>query len=71
MRKLESVKEIVQSLQRVYEDDPRSEAFEADLKSFNIQQAPMEGVTFGQLQWETHGKMDYFIDEEVIYYRKA
>ena len=68
----ESVKEIVQSLQRVYEEDPLAEAFNTDLKSFRIAKVPFEGVQFGQLLWETNGQLDYFHDkvEEVIYYRK-
>jgi len=67
----ESVKEVVQSLQRVYEDDPLAESFEVDLKSFNIKKLPMESVAFGNLQWETEGKLEYFVDEGVVYYRKA
>ena len=68
---MNSVGEIVRSLQRVYEDDPESESFDTDLKSFNIKQLPAESVTFSNLQWETEGKLEYFIDEEVVYYRKA
>ena len=69
----ESVKEIVQSLQRVYEEDPLAEAFDVDLKSFRIEKVPFEGIQFGNLLWETNGKLEYFHDkeEEVIYYRKA
>jgi len=69
----ESVKEIVQSLQRVYEEDPFAEAFDTDLRSFRIEKVPFEGIQFGNLLWETNGKLEYFHDkqEEVIYYRKA
>lgn len=67
----ESVKQVVQALQRVYEDDPLAEAFDVDLRSFNIQKVPLESVAFSRLQWETEGKLEYFLDEEVVYYRKA
>jgi hypothetical protein len=67
------VKEIVQTLQRVYEEDPFAEAFDTDLKSFRIGKVPFEGVQFGQLLWETNGRLEYYHDKEegVIYYRKA
>lgn len=69
----EGVKEIVQSLQRLYEEDPLAEAFNVDLKSFRIEKVPFEGIQFGNLLWETNGKLDYYHDkqEEVIYYRKS
>jgi len=67
----ESIKDIVTALQRVYADDPLAESFEVDLKSFNIKSVPMESVQFGNLQWETHGMLEYFVDEGIVYYRKA
>ena len=69
----EGVKEIVQSLQRVYEEDPLAEAFDTDLKSFRIEKTPFEGVQFGNLLWETNGQLDYYYDKDegMVYYRKA
>lgn len=67
----ESVKSIVQSLQKVYEDDPLAESLEVDLKSFNINKVPLESVAFSNLQWETHGMLEYFVDDGIVYYRKA
>ncbi len=67
----ESVKQVVQGLQKVYEDDPLAESFDVDLKSFNIKKLPMESVAFSQLQWETEGMLEYFVDEGMVYYRKA
>lgn len=67
----ESVKQVVQGLQKVYEDDPLAESFDVDLKSFNIKSVPMESVAFSNLQWETQGVLEYFVDEGIVYYRKA
>lgn len=66
----ESVKQIVQGLQKVYEDDPLAESFDYDLKSFGVKKLPIESVAFSNLQWETEGKLEYFIDEGIVYYRK-
>jgi hypothetical protein len=31
----------------------------------------MESVAFSNLQWETQGTLEYFVDDGTVYYRKS